>query len=105
EVLGQLQPHHQFADLGAGERQLALLRLAADSQAARALLEKDALPALELVRGYLALARHRIERLTAQKPKHQLGLPRRAPPLRQLGKLGRWRFTAKSRLPLFHSHR
>src|SRR5881397_1862848 len=29
EVFGQLQPHHQFADLGAGERQLALLGLAA----------------------------------------------------------------------------
>src|SRR5438132_236165 len=40
EVLGQLQPHHQFADLGAGERQLALLRLTADPQAARALLEE-----------------------------------------------------------------
>ena len=26
-MLGQLQPHHQFPDLGPGQRQLALLRL------------------------------------------------------------------------------
>jgi hypothetical protein len=62
-VLGQLQPHHQFADLGAGERQLALLGIAPALQPPRALLDEGALPVLELVRRDLALSRHRVERI------------------------------------------
>src|SRR5262249_11058644 len=104
EVLGQLQPHHQFPDLGAGERQLAVFRLAADPQAPRALLQEDPLPALELVRGHLALPRDRIERFPAEQPQHQLRLPRGAPAFRQLGHLHRRRFTPRSRLPLFRAH-
>jgi len=57
EVLGQLQPHHQFPDLGASKPELALLRLATDAQAAGALLEEHALPTLQLVRRHLALPR------------------------------------------------
>src|SRR5947209_6939466 len=105
EVLGQLQPHHQFADLGAGERHLALFRIPADPEAPRALLEEHALPALQLVRGHLALVRDGVERLAPQQPQHQLRLPRRAPALRQLGNVHRRRFTARSRLPPFRSHR
>src|SRR5262249_27089533 len=97
EVLGQLQPHHQFPDLGASKRQLALLRLAAHPQPPRALLQEPSLPALELVRGHLALARDRIECLAAEKPQDQLHLPRGAPAFRQLGHLHRRRFTARSR--------
>src|SRR5262245_18454800 len=104
EVLGQLQPHHQFPDLGTGERQLALLRLPADRQAPRALLEEHALPALEFVRRDLALARDRIERLAPQQSQHQLRLPYGAPACRQLSPFHRRWLAARSRLPLF-AHR
>src|SRR5439155_27100280 len=68
EVLGQLQPHHQFADLRAGQRQLPFLRISPRLQAPRALFEEDSLPALELVGRHLALARDRVEPLAAQEP-------------------------------------
>ena len=66
EVLGQLQPHHQLADLGPGPGQIALLRLCAASEPSRAGLQEDPLPALQLVRGDLALARDRVHGLPAQ---------------------------------------
>src|SRR5882672_2159781 len=69
------------------------------------MLEKHPLPALELVRGHLALARDRIQRLATQQPHHQLRLSRRTPALRQLGYFHHRRFTARSRLPLVRSHR
>jgi hypothetical protein len=78
KVLGPLQPHHQLPNLGAGERELALLRLAPDAQAACALLEELPLPALQLVRWHLALARDRVEGLPAHQPQHQVRLPRRS---------------------------
>src|SRR5262249_49358062 len=66
EVLGQLQAHHQLADLGASQRELALLGITPGFEPSRALLEEDALPALELVGWHLALSRYRVERFTPE---------------------------------------
>src|SRR5262249_51424398 len=41
EVLGQLQPHHQLADLGASQRELALVGITPGLEPARPLLEED----------------------------------------------------------------
>src|SRR5215472_2718078 len=84
QVLGQLQAHHQFPDLDAGERELALLGIAPGLQPASALLEKDPLPALELVGRHLALARHRVERFAPQQAQDQLRLPLDAPSFGEL---------------------
>src|SRR5437660_6062874 len=75
EMLGELQPHHQFADLRAGEREFAFLGIAPRLESPR-LLEEHPLPGLELMGRHLALARHRVERLTAQEPQDELRLPR-----------------------------
>src|SRR5882724_2572308 len=96
EVLGQLQPHHQFADLRASQGQLPFVGITPRLQSPRALLEEDPLPALELVGQHLALARDRIERLAAQKPQDELCLPLDAPALGEVRSLRRWRFTARS---------
>jgi len=64
-VLGQLQAHHQLPDLGARQRELAFLGITARLEPPRPLLEKDALPALELMRRHLALARDRVERVAS----------------------------------------
>src|SRR3989449_5881244 len=98
EVLGQLKPHHQFADLRAGQGQLAFLRITPRLQSPRSLLEEDPLPALELMGRHLALARDRVERLAAQEPQNELRLPLDAPALREVQPLRRRRFTARSRL-------
>lgn len=71
EVLGQLQAHDQFPNLGAGERELTLLGIAG-LESSRPLLEKDALPVLELMGRYLALARHRVERFAPHEANDQL---------------------------------
>ena len=71
-MLGQLQAHHQFPNLGAGERELTLLGIAPGLEPSRPLLEKDALPALELMSRYLTLARHRVERFAPQEAEDQL---------------------------------
>src|SRR5215470_17042088 len=97
EVLGQLQPHHQFANLRAGERELAFLRIAPRLEPPRPLLEKHPLPALELMGRHVALARDRIERLAAQEPQDEFRLPLDAPALRDFHHLRRRRFTARSR--------
>src|SRR5256712_11626220 len=97
QVLGELQPHHQFADLRTGQGQLTLLGITPRLQPPRPLLEEDALPALELMGRHLALARDRVERLAAQEPQDQLRLPLHAPALRELRHLRRRRFTARSR--------
>ncbi len=74
-MLSQLQPHHQFADLRAGQGQLAFLGITPRLQSPRPLLEEDALPALELMGRHLALARDRVERPAPQEPQDQLRLP------------------------------
>ena len=76
QVLGQLQPHHQFADLRTGQGQLTLLGITPRLQPPRPLLEEDALPALELMGRHLALARDRVERLAAQEPQDRCTLQR-----------------------------
>jgi hypothetical protein len=78
-------------------RQPLLLRFAADPQAPRALLGEHPLPALQLVRAHLALARDRVQGLAPQERRHQFRLPRGAPALRQLGKLSRGWFTTRRR--------
>src|SRR5262249_42979193 len=105
EVLGQLQAHHQFPDLGAGERELALLGLASGLEPATALLGKDPLPALELMGRHLALARHRVERFAPQQSQDQLSLPLDAPAFGELD-LVRWTgWLRRCRgFPRFRSH-
>src|SRR5262249_13889976 len=105
EVLGQLQTHHQFADLGAGQCELAFLRIAPGLEPAGTLLEKDALPALELMRRHLGLARHRVERFAAQQSQDQLTLPLDAPSFGTLD-LVRWtgRLRRCRRLPRLRPH-
>src|SRR5215831_11887447 len=56
EVLSQLQAHHQFANLRAGQPELAFFGIAPDVEPP---LEEDALPALQLMGRHLALARDR----------------------------------------------
>src|SRR5262249_44606692 len=67
EVLGQLQPHHQLADLGASQRELALVGITPGLEPARPLLEEDALPTLELMGRHLALSRYRVEPFPPQE--------------------------------------
>src|SRR5262249_27299496 len=66
EVLGQLQAHRQLADLGAGQRQLALLGIAPTLQPAPTRLQEDPLPALQFVRRDLALPRDSVQRLAPE---------------------------------------
>src|SRR4029453_1801069 len=49
EVLGQLQPHYQFADLGADQRELAFLGIAPGLEPPRPLLRGHSLPGLKLM--------------------------------------------------------
>src|SRR6266849_2045270 len=50
----------------------------------RPLLEEHPLPGLELMGRHLALARDRVERLTAQEPQDELRFPLDAPAFREL---------------------
>ena len=81
-----------------GEGQVAFLRLGARLEAPGPGVQEHAPPALQFVGRDLALARDRIEGLTAEQAKHQLRLALHAPPLGELHPLaghrlpgGRWR--------------
>src|SRR5207245_352891 len=52
-------------------------------------LEEEPLPTLELMGRHLALARDRVERLTAQEPQDELRFPLDAPAFRELHPLRR----------------
>jgi hypothetical protein len=84
EVLGELEPHHQLPDLRSGQRELPLLGFGPGFQPPAPVVQEHPLPALQFVRGNLALPGHRIECFPAGQPQDQLRLALDAPPLRDL---------------------